>query len=252
MLETIRPTGFGRKVTIAAVFVLMLPFSAKAVDWGDQSYSLISMGMDVRVALREIGTNAGINVNLDNGISGTLNTSFQDQKLKTIFRQIVEDHQLAWFFDGRVLHIVSEQNMGSRLVRLESLSPTLLERRFSKMGVLSRDNPSIDWELLEDKKMIRIMGPEQFLEKTEELALSLDDRSTRVSTVYRWKDGNGRVHYSNKHNTAVPEDVSILEYRIQPGNKDTSARGRETTAESNLRSSVAIREDAELRGEARE
>lgn len=235
------PTHWCRAIWLA--LVLAWPVPGLALDWGEGRYSIFSRGMKLQEVLEEIAANAGVSVNISEAVEGRVSLSFRELPLKEIFDRLIRTYHLVWYFDGEALHVSTMSDMESRLVKLKSLSPTLLVRRLRQMGMLSAGNPYVQWDLIEGKKMVRLAGPKGFLEQVEKMAVNLDARSGRTSIIYRWTDAQGRVHYSNQYDQA-PEDVSILEFQRPP--TDGAERGDrgKTSAEANLRTEVAVREGA--------
>lgn len=127
---------------VSALIVALAPTGAVAQSGtsdpldreGTYDYSVIDA--DLRRVLTDLGGNLGIAVNVDPAITGRAVGPLPTTSARAFLDRLAAINNLAYFYDGQVLHVTPAGANESRLVALDEVSFSTLRNALDSLGVL--------------------------------------------------------------------------------------------------------------------
>ena len=101
---------------------------------GPYDYSVIDA--DLRRVLTDLGGNLGIAVSVDPAITGRATGPLPTTSARAFLDRLTAANNLAYFYDGQVLHVTPASANESRLVALDEVSFGTLRDALASLGVL--------------------------------------------------------------------------------------------------------------------
>lgn len=141
--------------------------------WASKPYKYIVIDQDVRSALIEFGRN----MNLPTRISPAVGAqrirgpiAKQDMTAGDFLQWICDTDGLVWYFDGAVLHIASESEVKTELIRLDGVNAETLMRRIDGLALADQ---RFNVRVAEDRTALVVSGPPAYRGLIKEAVASL-------------------------------------------------------------------------------
>lgn len=190
-----RSTRRGRAHHLAATVALILLASghSKAVAAplppsfdSTQAVEYQVVDQDLRQLLVEFGRAHGVVVALTDGVQGRLRGRLPPLPPREFLDTICRMHGLAWFYDGRHLHISALTETRSLLIPLNNVDGGRLTRMMRELGL---EDARFRVRLVGDGTHVAVSGPPGFVEQIEKLVTLLSKEGATEVRVIRGRRG---------------------------------------------------------------
>ncbi len=137
MTKSLGLSALSTRIVVIATFVLpSCLVQAAEPKWPTEPYNFIVVDQNVRDTLTEFGRNNNIPVNLSPRVKGRVKGKLPTLPSKEFLQKITEDYSLAWYYDGNLLHISSEAENTTEIVRPAAGSAAAAKTKLQDMGLL--------------------------------------------------------------------------------------------------------------------
>lgn len=104
-------------------------------DWMQREYHYIIVEQDVRDVLSEFGRNLSLPTEVSRAVRGEVRGDIQAGSARDFLEQVCAANDLAWYFDGGVLHVTTRQELTQRTFDLSRVDTDLLMTNLESAGV---------------------------------------------------------------------------------------------------------------------
>jgi type III secretion protein C len=136
------------------------PARAIEPDWPNGPYKYIAVDQPVDAALMEFGHNLGISTKLGKGIKGRLNSGGVHGSAREFLNWVCDRYGLVWYYDGSTLNIVTEADLRTEIVEVDSEKLPDLAERLNRLGVSDSRFPL---RISEKDRAVTISGPPSYI-----------------------------------------------------------------------------------------
>ena len=231
-----------RLIDIESIFAIMLASilycslaNAAEVQWNDRPYSLYAKQDSLHNIITRLAVSAGVPVDVSESVDDIISVKFDQLSRQEIFQQLVNAYGLTWYYDGNRLYVDRLENTQSKTIKLNSLSVAAFKKYLQKLGLID-GSQHVQWQSIDNKRLVYISGPSPFIEKVSEMATMLDgEEEVEADTVYRWVDASGVTHFSSDAGEAPSQSMI---YEIQTSH--ISRLNNPANAEGNAQADASI------------
>jgi type III secretion protein C len=107
-------------------------------QWFTQPYAYLLVEQDVRAALEEFGRNLGLIVVMSDKVHGKARSSVRGRSAGDFLAQLCETNGLSWYYDGNILYLNSDAEIGTRLFKSQELQSEQLEAWLNSLDVYGK------------------------------------------------------------------------------------------------------------------
>lgn len=153
-------------------FLMMLFFAGltlqgAGVPWKQKKTFQFGKDIEVQELLKSFASLQGINLKVSEGVSGTVNGSFEDISPEEFLNRIAEAYNLSWFYDGNILWVNAAGESVTELLEIHNLATDNFLNAFEQLGIVA---PSSSIRILNDGAIVLISGPPKFVEMARDMA----------------------------------------------------------------------------------
>lgn len=154
--------------------------------------------------LAMLGHRLGIQVQVADGVEGTVSGRFTDADPREILDLLVESHDLVQFKDGVVLLISPPDAQDWHEIQLRHAPAVYVRQRLEELGVFDR---RFAWD--EVNGGVRIYGPAEYIKRVRFHAEEIDQEAANHRLVYRWVDERGQIHMSDLAPSGFEDHMTV-------------------------------------------
>jgi len=129
-------------------------------DWPAGTYKYITIDQDVRDALKEFGRNIGLPVQVSDRVQGRLSHGMPVGTAREFLDWICDRYGLVWFYDGTILHVATEGEVRTEMVKLADEDARLVRARLDRLGI---SDPRFPIRFLEEENIMTVSGPPAYV-----------------------------------------------------------------------------------------
>ncbi|MBE0398775.1 hypothetical protein EI168_01450 [Halomonas sp. FME1] len=85
--------------------------SNRAAEWMEREYHYLIVEQDVQDVLKEFGRNLALPMEVSPRVEGDVRGDIRAETARGFLEQVCAANDLAWFFDGGVLHVAKREEM---------------------------------------------------------------------------------------------------------------------------------------------
>ncbi|MFM9272143.1 hypothetical protein ACJ7V3_18090 [Halomonas elongata] len=153
---------------LSGLMLLLSPVMTWAIDepnwnvdgWMEREYHYVIVEQDVRDVLMEFGRNLALPVEVSQQVEGEVRGDIQAGTAREFLEQVCSANDLAWFFDGGVLHVATRQEMTQRSFELTGIDS---ERLMTDIEGSSMGDPMRS-RLVDGGETLRVWGMDAWIE----------------------------------------------------------------------------------------
>ncbi len=116
--------------------------------------------------LKEFTARQGVGSQISDNLDGSVSGSFTFQDPREFLAILAATQHFNWYFDGGIVHYFNENEMTSRLLALEGVSPDALKRSLTALGLFE---PRFVWKVADSGRLLMIGGPKAYLDRIQEV-----------------------------------------------------------------------------------
>ncbi len=151
--------------------------AAAPLDWPNhRPFRYFADDDSLKELLNNFGANYSVAVVVSDKISEKVSGRFTPQHPNEFLDYLAQVYNLMWYYDGAVLHVYKANEIRSRLLQLETL--TTRELRSTLMSTNVWD-PRFHWRAVEDKGLVYLSGPPDYVDLIVQTAQALESRILR-------------------------------------------------------------------------
>lgn len=128
--------------------------------WMTRDYHYIIVEQDVRDVLKEFGRNLALPVEVSRNVRGKVKGEIRATTAREFLEQVCASNDLAWYFDGGVLHIATRQELSQRTFDLARVNGERLMEDIENSGT----GEPLRARLTEDGSTLQAWGMDAWLE----------------------------------------------------------------------------------------
>ncbi|MDQ7729748.1 hypothetical protein [Halomonas sp. SpR8] len=99
-----------------------------AAEWMEHEYRYLIVEQDVQDVLKEFGRNLALPMEVSQRVEGDVRGDIKAETARGFLEQVCAANDLAWFFDGGVLHVATREEMTQQSFELTDIdSQRLME-----------------------------------------------------------------------------------------------------------------------------
>src|SRR5476651_1798977 len=106
--------------------------------WYSEPYAYVLVDQDVRSALEEFGRNLGLIVVQSDKVHGKSRNTVRAETAGDFLTSLSDANGLTWYFDGNVLYINTDDEIGTRLFRAANMNLDQLQAYLSNLDVYGK------------------------------------------------------------------------------------------------------------------
>ncbi len=168
---------------------------AAPLPWGDKPYSHFSDQEPLVDMLTTLAANEKTPIVLSPNIKQVISAHFKERPVKSIFEELVKTQGLIWYYDKETLYIYKEDEVKTGSISLKSLTPSEFLDALKRLEIY---DDKFKWEISEVDNIIKITGPERLINVAIDNAKLMDSQAEKEKRIYKWKDNQGKIHYSSE------------------------------------------------------
>lgn len=232
MLEWTRVSGRGplRAVLFGLVAALVWTSShAEVVPWRQRQFDLQAQNEPLNTFLLRLLTIEGIASTMSPTVaSGRVNGRFKG-RAEMVFKELADTYGLTWYYDGVTMHIYSISEVETRLLQVDPIDVTRVDRSLKQMGLYDARFPmrvsSVEGHVL-------VSGPPRYVELVEQVVGRVADSPSRPKAGVEVQVF--RLRYARASDTVV--SIGGVETRISGvANTLSALMGDQARAEDTVR-----------------
>ncbi|ALM53818.1 hypothetical protein AR456_17235 [Halomonas huangheensis] len=162
------PLFIGMAVMVFSVTGIVFLMTSKAdaqqndsrSEWMQRDYHYIIVKQDVRDVLNEFGRNLSLPVEISRDVRGEVRGEIQAGNAREFLEQVCAANDLAWFFDGGVLHITSRRELTQRTFDLSRVD---VDRLMEDIGQAGAGEP-MQARLVDADSALQVWGVDAWIE----------------------------------------------------------------------------------------
>jgi type II secretory pathway component GspD/PulD (secretin) len=128
--------------------------------WYSEPYAYVLVDQDVRSALEEFGRNLGLIVVQSDKVHGKSRNTVRAQTAGDFLTSLSDANGLTWYFDGNVLYINTDDEIGTRLFRAANMNLDQLQAYLSNLDVYGKQ---MSMRASPDGDELFVSGPPAYL-----------------------------------------------------------------------------------------
>lgn len=228
---------------LALLTFALLAAVAHAVEpsWQRASMHYVARNTPLADVLRDVGTAGGVPFDVAREVRGTVNGSF-DEEPSSVFQSLVDAYGLAWYFDGRAIHVSAPADVRSRTI---AFAPMTRESVATLLQSLALDDPHLPVRYSDTTA--KVSGPSRYVDALAD-AISNAQAQTQISvpsmldqTVIRvfplrYAQAQDITYRSGNREQVLPGVATLLRNlvaNIAVERRTARARGTESAARPN-------------------
>jgi type III secretion protein C len=126
----------------------------------------------LREALRDFFASQGVMAVVSDKITSNVTGKFS-MRADAFFSNMVSVFGLGYYYDGSVMYVYAGNEMASRVINLDDVSPSRFKTALREAGVRT---PRLGLRIDESERIAYVSGPPRFVENVAEIATLLSDR----------------------------------------------------------------------------
>ncbi|WP_162596656.1 DUF4124 domain-containing protein [Thiofilum flexile] len=188
---------------------MMIPLGHTAsLPWGDRPYSHFSDQEPLADMLTTLAANEKTPIVVSPQIKQVISAHFKSRSVKSIFDEVAKTQGLIWYYDKETLYVYKEDEVKTGSVSLQSLTPHEFIDALKRLDIY---DDKFKWEVSEVDNLIKLTGPDRLISTVIDNAKLMDSQASKEKRIYKWKDANGKVHYSSDRPPSGNWDVKVNE-----------------------------------------
>ena len=175
--------GLALSFMLTLLPAILLPRASGAGEpaWPTIPYKYFIIDQDARDVLVEFGRNLNLPVDVSEGVAGRrIRGSIPELSPKDFLQRICESYGLVWYYDGAMLHINVDGEVGTEFISLNLVRPEAALRRLEELRIA---DPRFTVRTTENAGVIAVSGPPPYRSMVRKtlgaLEESLKPRSVR-------------------------------------------------------------------------
>ncbi|CAM3514725.1 MULTISPECIES: hypothetical protein [Halomonas] len=92
-----------------------------AAEWMEREYRYLIVEQDVQAVLKEFGRNLALPMEVSQRVEGAVRGNITAETARGFLEQVCAANDLAWFFDGGVLHVSTREEMTQQSFELTDI-----------------------------------------------------------------------------------------------------------------------------------
>lgn len=136
------------------------PAIAAEPNWPTGTYKYITVNQSVGDALVEFGKNIGVTVRGSKEVKGRLSAGMPVGTAREFLEWVCNRYGLVWHFDGSVIHVASEAEMQTEMIKVDANTASSAAERLAAMGVSDLRFPV---KVFEKDDVVSVSGPPSYV-----------------------------------------------------------------------------------------
>ncbi|MGF1527897.1 MAG: hypothetical protein ACFCBW_14065 [Candidatus Competibacterales bacterium] len=157
---------------VVGLFAICTIAQAETLKWPETPYSYYSQQEPLRDTLAALAASQGIPIIISDQVTAIANANYHSMPPGEIFTQLVGAYNLTWYFDGKVLHVYTLDEIDSATIRLNCISLATFEQELKNLGVYDE---RFYWRGVASRGLLYVNGPERYLDLIKSWVVALDD-----------------------------------------------------------------------------
>jgi type III secretion protein C len=161
--------------SVAVLFYFPFVCAASGDDFKLQPgpYRYLVIDQDIKDVLLEFGRNLNVPVKISSDVGGRrVKGNPPASEAKEFLGYLCNSYGLVWYFDGTVLHIVTDKDMDTDVIPLKLVKQDEVMSRLKTTGVL---DPRFNVRLGPSPDVITVYGPPKYRSRVKEVLFALED-----------------------------------------------------------------------------
>lgn len=154
---------------IVTAVLLASPVLSAEAPWANQSYHYIVIKQNVRDVLQEFGRNLSLPMEVSRSVKGEMRGDIHADSAGDFLRKVCEANDLAWFYDGYVLHVVSNEELDRQIIDLDGVDADRLQTEINEIEI----GDPLNARLRNGGSRLEVAGPPAWLAEIEQRVSSL-------------------------------------------------------------------------------
>jgi type III secretion protein C len=167
---------------MVAIGVILLPgvaFSNQEVRpaWFERPYQAVVVDQAARDVLSDLSRNLNVPVIVGDAVKARVHGQISAGTTREFLQQLSSAVQLAWYFDGSVLHVDNQSELQTEVIDVSNVGAGAVKRMLPDLGVMGEGvTARLDGEVL------RVSGPPAFVALVHKslAVLHVPERETEV------------------------------------------------------------------------
>jgi len=159
MKHTLKKNILALVMTIALSLTASTVAGATSVPWGEQTFKVVAQGKPLAELLRELAARNGVAINVDKGVSGAVNGTF-DMRPQALLELLASNFGFVWYFDGTLLQVSPAADILSQIISLENTSVSSARRVIQRLGIVDSRYPVV---FDERSRVAKVSGPSRYV-----------------------------------------------------------------------------------------
>lgn len=200
---------------LGACLITAANVNAAPLPWSGGVYSHFSDQEPLGEVLKTLAASQNTPIVVSPKVKDVVSLKLKEMAPKDMFEELVRTYGLIWYYDKESLYIYKEEEAQTASVSLKNRSPDEFTAALKRLDVLE---DRFKWQVSEIDNLIYFTGPERFISSVLEMASVVDSQRLARSRIYRWKDANGVMNYSNEPPVSGnPAELDIKSQEKMPG-----------------------------------
>lgn len=154
---------------IVTTALMACPVLGAEAPWANQDYRYVVIKQDVRDVLQEFGRNLSLPMEVSRSVKGEMRGDIHADKAGEFLRKVCEANDLAWFYDGYVLHVVSREELNRQLIDLDGVNTDQLQAEINEIEI----GEPLNARFRHGGRRLEVAGPPAWLAEIEQRVASL-------------------------------------------------------------------------------
>ncbi|PMZ90496.1 MULTISPECIES: type III secretion system outer membrane ring subunit SctC [unclassified Pseudomonas] len=151
-----------------------LAAQGESLDWPQEPFHYVAQGESLRDLLGNFAANYQGAVVVSDKVRDQVSATFEQPDPEAFLEQVAVLFNLAWYYDGAVLHVGKSSELQTRLVHLDKVREPQLRAALQEAGSWTS---RFAWRAAAGGQLVYVSGPPRYLDRVEQTAKALEQQA---------------------------------------------------------------------------
>lgn len=158
-----------------AALLASLVAQGEPLDWSEEPFHYIAQGESLRDVLTNFAASYQGSVVVSDKVRDQVSATFEQPDPQAFLEQVAVLYNLAWYYDGAVLHVDKSSEVQTRLIHLDKVREPQLRAALQEGGGWTS---RFAWRAAAGGLLVYASGPPRYLDRVEQTVKALEQQAS--------------------------------------------------------------------------
>ncbi|WP_269779973.1 type III secretion system outer membrane ring subunit SctC [Pseudomonas mosselii] len=164
-----------RSLAAGLALLATLVAHGEPLDWSDEPFHYVAQGESLRDVLANFAANYQGAVVVSDKVRDQVSATFEQPDPQAFLEQVAVLYNLAWYYDGAVLHVDKSSEVQTRLIHLDKVREPQLRAALQEGGGWTS---RFAWRAAAGGRLVYASGPPRYLDRVEQTVKALEQQAS--------------------------------------------------------------------------